>query len=361
MNYVYHASRKQGLTIIEPNISTHDKSWVYATKNREESLMHLGRGDDLIIQKGAINDQLYIAERFEGALEYAYGEQSGSVYTLEGASFYEGKTSYQLEVVSEDVCRVVSEEKIDNILDEILRAEEDRIIKIFRYPDLPKFVPLDKSDLVEQYRNSRESLVRRGRWESVISKIKEFHPELLEKISRENLSPLKRISILGDMATGKSTFADFLSKNIGVPVIHIDHLLFDKEGNKVSDDVLESKIESILKQDSWILEGNSFPVALSERVTRSDTVIFFDFNPWEVLGKVLWRDIKVLFGVKRTGDIKQEIIFFNIRYYIPYIFKRFPSRKYELREILKSIPNKTVFLVRSNKELKDLYLSFKNS
>lgn len=50
---VYHASSKQGLKKIIPHESTHEKKWVYATKNLVMSAVFLGRlGGDFTCSVG---------------------------------------------------------------------------------------------------------------------------------------------------------------------------------------------------------------------------------------------------------------------------------------------------------------------
>ncbi len=72
MNYVYHASKLQGLKVIKPNKSTHNKSWVYAFRKPEFCITMIGNHNDFINQVGIWNGVPYIAERFAGALEYAF-------------------------------------------------------------------------------------------------------------------------------------------------------------------------------------------------------------------------------------------------------------------------------------------------
>lgn len=179
MNIVYHASKLQGLKIIEPRISTHDHEWIYATKKKEESMMYLGIGYDLIIATGSYNGQLEIIERFEGALEHAYLNQKGSIYRLNGSLFKKGLTSYSMEVVAEGPQEVLEEERIENAMDSILQLEQEGMIKIYRYPLLPKYIPEDKTDLIEKYRQAKDSLIKRGKWEIVLNDMEKFHPEIV--------------------------------------------------------------------------------------------------------------------------------------------------------------------------------------
>ncbi len=137
IRYVYHSSKTQGLKTIQPRVSTHRTSWVYALEKPEYCLMFLGNHSDAINQTGFINGIPYIAERFESALEYAYKNKRGSIYTLEGLDFKTGMTTFTSEFVCDHSCKVINEKKIEDVLKEILHLESEEKIKIYRYPDVP--------------------------------------------------------------------------------------------------------------------------------------------------------------------------------------------------------------------------------
>lgn len=180
MEYVYHSSKKQGLKSIEPRVSTHGKSWIYAMKKPEYCLMFLGNHGDIINQTGLKDGVPFIAERFKGALKYAYKDLHGSIYTLEGADFKTGQTTFSCELVCDHICDVVKEEKIENALEKILQLESKGKITIYRYPTLPSWMPNDKSDLVEKV---VEWARKPG--STILEKIKQFHPDILDEVTKK--------------------------------------------------------------------------------------------------------------------------------------------------------------------------------
>src|SRR3989344_3841888 len=95
---VYHASNTKGLKRLEPRESTHQKPWVYATKEIATSVMFLGDNFDFICQTDLNRGIPEITEQFEGALEHAYKDKSGVIYKLPTDTFEEGKTSWSGEV-----------------------------------------------------------------------------------------------------------------------------------------------------------------------------------------------------------------------------------------------------------------------
>lgn len=179
MNYVYHASEVSGLTKLEPRVSTHGESWVYAMEKSEYALMFLGNHSDLINQIGFVDGVAQIVERFPGALEYGYKDVVGSVYKLDAKDFKAGMTSFNAELVCDHVCAVQEEIEIQNALERILELESDGRIIIYRYPSLPAWMPNDKSDLIEKV----------VRWaqkpgSTILKRVEELHPDILDVVKQ---------------------------------------------------------------------------------------------------------------------------------------------------------------------------------
>lgn len=99
----------------------------------------------------------------------------------------------------------------------------------------------------------------------------------------------KRIAIIGLPGSGKSTYAIKLGKALGIPVHHLDRHMFDGKKKRDKGEFLAIK-KSLLKENSWIIEGCSFST-LEFRFARAETVIYFDF-PRLVC---IWRVYKRLF------------------------------------------------------------------
>lgn len=177
MKYVYHSSRTQGLKVIEPRVSYHGKPWVYAMEKPEYCAVFLGEHGNLINQIGFREGLPYIAERFEGALEYSYKNKTGSIYTLDGSDFKTEMTSFGREIVCDHSCEVINEEKIENSLEKILQLEAEGKIEIYRYPNLPRGLPPDKSDLIEDV----VRLAKRP-GSKILEDVKELHPDILNKV-----------------------------------------------------------------------------------------------------------------------------------------------------------------------------------
>jgi len=177
MEYVYHSSKIQGLKVLEPRVSSHDKAWVYAMEKPEYCSLFLGDCNDFINQIGFVNDVPEIVERFKDSLLYAYENKSGSIYTLDATNFKKGMTTFSVELVNENPCDVVREDKIQNSLENILKLESEGKLIIYRYPKVPSHYPSDRSDLI------RKAIIAVNKYgEPKLEFIKKYHPDIVERV-----------------------------------------------------------------------------------------------------------------------------------------------------------------------------------
>lgn len=92
---------------------------------------------------------------------------------------------------------------------------------------------------------------------------------------------MKRVSILGNAAGGKSTVARKISDNFGIPYYEIDKLLWNEDWSRRADKTFFREFRAILKYESWVLDGFAAPGTMEEQLDLSDTIILID-HPYEV-------------------------------------------------------------------------------
>ena len=86
---------------------------------------------------------------------------------------------------------------------------------------------------------------------------------------------MNRVLIIGNMASGKSTFAKKLQNLTGLELMHLDNLFFNMDGTyKPVEEWIEIVKETVQK-DKWIIDGN-YPHTLAIRANRADTIFIFD-------------------------------------------------------------------------------------
>lgn len=91
------------------------------------------------------------------------------------------------------------------------------------------------------------------------------------------LPPMRRINVVGTVGSGKSYFAQALAARLSLPYIQMDQLHWKPNWEEPSTDDLLTKLESELKHELWVLDGNySKCNVLKWRYT--DTVIWLDYS-----------------------------------------------------------------------------------
>ena len=178
---VYHGSPNGDIEVLMAHRSTHLKECIYATDSKVVAFLFMGKGNgDLDTKIACVNGKLELVERREGVLEALYNKD-GYLYELDGSTFNHYDYLWSLEMISfEKQIRPIKKTYYSNILSAIIEEEEKGNITIYRYPNRPKNVPLDNSDLIEKY----ISFEKKGLANS-ITRLLSIYPEFAERIEEK--------------------------------------------------------------------------------------------------------------------------------------------------------------------------------
>lgn len=86
---------------------------------------------------------------------------------------------------------------------------------------------------------------------------------------------MKRILIIGNAGSGKTTFAKRLAEKLELPLIHLDRLYWRGDWEHLSREEFDAVLQAELEKPEWIIDGN-FNRTLHHRLQYCDTVFFFD-------------------------------------------------------------------------------------
>lgn len=107
---------------------------------------------------------------------------------------------------------------------------------------------------------------------------------------------MRRVMVVGQPGSGKSTFARRLGAATGLPVVHIDTIHWQPGWVERPWPEKDRLVAEVHARDAWIFEGGhsrSWP----ERLARADTLIWLDVT----LPRRLWRVLRrTLTGLGRT-------------------------------------------------------------
>lgn len=89
----------------------------------------------------------------------------------------------------------------------------------------------------------------------------------------------KRIVIIGISGTGKSFAGIEMARRLNLPLHHMDSIIWSKNWVETPHNVVQDKMNAIVAQDSWIIEGwiDSYS---KTALDRADKVIYLDYAGW---------------------------------------------------------------------------------
>lgn len=110
---------------------------------------------------------------------------------------------------------------------------------------------------------------------------------------------MQKIAIIGNSGGGKTELARQISKNLNIPVTHIDSIQF-VAGMRIrphQDSI--AQIRSVQAQVSWIIDGYGPLDILQERLDQADLIIFVDFPIWRHYWWCTKRQIKNIWSPRQ--------------------------------------------------------------
>jgi adenylate kinase family enzyme len=126
----------------------------------------------------------------------------------------------------------------------------------------------------------------------------------------------ERICILGPSNSGKSTLAEAIARNRGLPVIHLDLLyhLPNTDWKVRPKDEFLALHNAAISRDRWVIDGN-YSQCLVPRLTRATGLILLDISTPAGLYRYFRR---TLFERKRVGALQggHDSLKWNMIYHI---------------------------------------------
>lgn len=86
---------------------------------------------------------------------------------------------------------------------------------------------------------------------------------------------MKRILIIGNVGSGKTTFARKLAGKTKLPLVHLDKLYWRGNWEHAGQEEFDGILQKELERSEWIMDGN-FSRTLPHRIKYCDTVFYFD-------------------------------------------------------------------------------------
>jgi adenylate kinase family enzyme len=155
----------------------------------------------------------------------------------------------------------------------------------------------------------------------------------------------RRIAIVGLPGSGKSTFATKLGKELKLPVFHLDKLMFEGRSKRKRDEFLALH-QSLIDQDSWIIEGCSTST-FESRFARADTVIYFGLHRLVCVGRVFKRLLSFDKALAQATGCLDTV---NLPL-LQYIWNFDRDKKPAIHDLIKRFDHLTFYELKNQKEV----------
>lgn len=153
---------------------------------------------------------------------------------------------------------------------------------------------------------------------------------------------MKRVLVIGNCGSGKSTFSKKLAERTGLPLLHLDQYYYQPDWKETAPEVWKTKVETLCQKNLWIIDGN-YGGTLDLRIQYADTIIFLNQNTLTCLWHITKRILKY-YNTVRPDMAKGCKERFDWNFY-KYVARFNKTRRPALLEKLKSCEhNKTIFI-----------------
>ena len=128
-----------------------------------------------------------------------------------------------------------------------------------------------------------------------------------KQIPRSHQFSYRRISVVGTIGSGKTTFAHKTSKLLQVPHIELDALHWEPNWTEAPNDLFRERVKQSLEGDSWVVDGNYHQVR-DIVWGHADTVVWLDYPFRTIITRLTRRTLRRIFTHEKLWNGNQEHI-----------------------------------------------------
>jgi len=106
---------------------------------------------------------------------------------------------------------------------------------------------------------------------------------------------VRRVSVVGNSGSGKTTFAAELGRRTGVPHLELDSVFHQPGWQPLPTEEFRARVAGFTAGERWVVDGNYSKV--QDLVwDRADTVIWLDPPRHRVMRRIVWRTLRRVFS-----------------------------------------------------------------
>jgi adenylate kinase family enzyme len=128
-----------------------------------------------------------------------------------------------------------------------------------------------------------------------------------KQIPRSPRLTYQRISVVGTIGSGKTTFARKTSQLLDAPHVELDALHWEPNWVEAPNDLFLERVKQSLQGDSWVADGNYHQVR-DIVWSRADTVVWLDYPFRTIIARLARRTLRRIFTHEELWNGNQEHI-----------------------------------------------------
>lgn len=170
---------------------------------------------------------------------------------------------------------------------------------------------------------------------------------------------LRKILIIGNGGSGKSTLSLSISSLLKIPTLHLDEIYWINGWKKNTLIEFDTKVKNFMLSQAWIIEGTPMH-GVELRAQEADTIVFLDYSRVVCIYRLLKRALKNIFLLKTNKIARSPAKFFSIKA-IKWVWKFNKEKKHLIMKILNEKKSKKIFHIRKNSDLQYFLAIIKNT